>query len=892
MKKLLSIAFFFFFISSFGQYEAEHWFFGTHAALDFVGGGAPVPETNSQINTEEGCSSISNPCGNLILYTDGITVWNANHQVMLNGTGLLGNDSSTQSGIIVPRPDDLNTYYIFTVDAGYSSPSDYGLNYSVVDMTLDGGLGGVVAGQKNLPLVRHAGEKVTAVANADNDAIWVITFAPPPTSATPPYNTSGYTFNTFYAFKVTAAGVQTTAVISSANVHVSGGVGYMKVSPDGSKLVIANMADNSAFILDFDNVTGQISNPHRLQLPAGYNEPYGVEFSPDSSKLYLSNRGSSSATSCLMQYDLNNNYNLTIISTLQNYRSALQLALDGKIYQTHTLDYGSGTNEMSVIENPNEAGTACNYNYIGVTLPSGMTCHQGLPPFIQSYFTQINSLNVTAMVTNTLEINSNTEIVSVDWDFGDGNSTTTYPDNPPDNTHTQTDHLYDNPGTYVITVVIHLALGCDLTLSKMIIIPYPIADQHVCKSPVTGEVSINLHDYDNDIIAMQSSLGPFDIHFYATRDDAIHDVNELTDPFVTTLTDVEIYYTVTDNSTNVKTMGKFHLLTDPNPDITPVSTLETCDDNNDGFAAFDLTEKESEILGTQSPTDFNVTYYPTQTDAESNTNEITEPTNYTNLVANNDSIWYTITNTQTGCYSIGSFDLIVHPMPEIIMEDEFLMCAGAQLQIDAPSGFNSYLWSTGETTESIIVNGAGEYTVTVTDQFGCENSHTVRVIDSDVAVIENVSISDFHVADNNSITVEVSGIGDYEYSIDGVNYQDSNSFEGLSPGTYTVYVSDKNGCGVTQKEVDLLGAPQFFTPNGDGFNDFWQIINVTKRPGTTVAIYDRYGKLMANIDSNGPGWDGNYNGKPALSTDYWYIVNVKEPDGKDRQVKGHFALKR
>ena len=893
MKKNITSLFLLFILSfSYGQYEAEHWFFGYRAGLDFVNGGTPVPEPGGQIDTEEGCSSISDPCGNLILYTDGVTVWNANHQVMQNGTGLKGDDSSTQSGIIVPKPDDLNIYYIFTVDDGFTGPSSDGLNYSVVDITLDGGLGGVVPGQKNIPLVTHASEKVTAVANADDDAIWVITYAPPPTSATPPYNTSGSNFNTFYAFKVTAAGVQTTAVISSVNVYVSGGAGYMKVSPDGSKLAVANMNDYSGYIFDFDNDTGQISNPVQMPLPSQYDEPYGLEFSPDSSKLYISNRGETNSTSALMQMDLDNNNSLTIISTLQNYRSALQLGLDGKIYQTHTLSYGNGTNNMSVIENPNEPGTACNYNYNAISLPSPMQAHQGLPPFIQSYFTQINSLNVTATVINTFELTSNTEIISVDWDFGDGTTTTTYPDNPPDNTHTQVDHLYDTPGTYIINVVIHLALGCDLTLSKEIVIPDPIPDQHVCMSSVTGLVNINLHDFDDQIIAMQNSSGPFEIHFYATRDDAINQVNELTDPFVTGMNTVEIFYTVQDTTTGVTVLGKFNLIVDPNPEIVPVTPLEVCDDDGDGFAVFDLTQKESEILGTQSPALFEVDYYSTQTDAEANTNEIADPANYTNINPNTDTVWYTITNIETGCQSIDSFELLVHPIPEIVMEDHFIKCEGEPLEIVAPAGFDAYLWSTGETTQSIIVTDPGQYTVTVTDSHGCSNSHTVEVTPSDVAIIEDVSITDFQIGDNNSIVVTVTGPGDYEYSLDGVNYQDSNVFEGLFPGTYTVYVSDKNGCGVTQKEVDLLGAPQFFTPNGDGYNDFWQIINVTKRPGTTVFIYDRYGKQMANINSAGPGWDGNYNGKPALSTDYWYIANILEPGGSIREVKGHFALKR
>ena len=92
--------------------------------------------------------------------------------------------------------------------------------------------------------------------------------------------------------------------------------------------------------------------------------------------------------------------------------------------------------------------------------------------------------------------------------------------------------------------------------------------------------------------------------------------------------------------------------------------------------------------------------------------------------------------------------------------------------------------------------------------------------------------------------------------------------------------------------MDLLGAPKFFTPNGDGFNDFWQVINITKKPASVINIYDRYGKLLTSLTSDSQGWDGTLNGKPLPATDYWYEVLVNENNGNTRIKKGHFALKR
>jgi len=885
MKKLLLI--FSFSLLSFtlqAQYEAAHWFFGTHAGLDFSGG-APVREPGGQIDTEEGCSSISNACGDLLLYTDGITIWNANHQVMQNGTGLHGDASSTQSGIVVPKPGDRHIYYVFTVDDAFGGPSTNGMQYSEVDMTLDGGLGGVVAGKKNIQLVNSASEKVTAVISSDGSSVWVITTAPRTTSTSAPYTTIGDNMNTFYAFRITSSGVSNTATVSQLPLNIFYGIGYLKASPDGTKIAMANAMDNTAYLFDFDNATGVVSNPTQLSLNMGNDSPYGLEFSPDSSKLYLSDWYDR-----LTQFDLSNNNQATIISTNTNYRAALQLGLDGKIYRPYTTDYGSNQNTVSVIENPNEAGTACNYRHRYINLGSGMYTHQGLPPFIQSYFVQIQAPNVTAQFNNTWEVTSNEEIVSVDWDFGDGTSATSYPDNPPDNTHSQTNHTYSTPGNYTIVATLHLFVGCDVSVTQVFIIP-PDVEVAVCGTNLSGIETLDLHQFDNDVIANQPNPGSFEIHYFLNESDALNDVNEITGLYTNSTNHDKLTYKLINLSNNDIFYGTFYLNINPMPEILQVSDYEICDVDSDGIATFDLSSKLPEILGSRGNPPYEVNFYPTQTDAEAGTNEITDITNYTNETAFDEVIWYKITDTDSGCTNTGSFNLKVHPLPEINMDDTYLFCIGSSIQIDAPAGFASYEWSTGETTRDILVNTAGNYTLTVTDDNGCTNSKIITVDASDVAVIDDIIIKDFN-ADNNQITVLASGIGDYEYSIDGINYQDSNVFDHLYPGTYTVYISDKNACGVVSQDVDLLGAPRFFTPNGDGFNDFWQIINITKKPASVIGIYDRYGKLLTTLTSDSKGWDGTLNGRQLPATDYWFVANVNEANGKVRKVTGHFALKR
>ncbi len=891
MKKILFIFLLFFSLSNLqAQYEAAHWFFGDHGGVDFTSG-SPLPEAGSLIETEEGCSSISNACGDLLLYTDGVTIWNANHQVMLNGSGLHGDASSTQSGIVVPNPDQDNIYYVFTVDDAFGSPSSLGMQYSVVDMTLDGGLGGVVSGQKNIVLVNSASEKVTAVISSDGSSVWVITLGPRSSSTQAPYSTIGSNMNTFYAFRVTGSGVATTATVSTLSLSISGGIGYMKASPNGKKIAIANAnsSDQSAYLLDFDDTTGEVSNPVALQLNMGYRQPYGVEFSPDSSKLYLSDWHNA-----LIQFDLSDNNNPTIISTNTNYRAALQLGLDGKIYRPYTIGYGSGSQELSVIEHPNEAGVACGYRHRYVTLSSSMETHQGLPPFIQSYFVQVAAPDVTADFLNVLEVESNEAIASVDWDFGDGTTTTTFPDNPPDNTHSQAQHTYTTPGTYTITAILHLVLGCDVTVTKTVVIP-PMIDLNLtsfCASNTSGIETLDLHTFDSIIIDAQTNPGSYTVRYYLSSIDALNDQNEITTDYTNVTSNDQLYYAITNANSGITTYGTFFLNIYPMPEIFPVSDYEICDVDTDGLATFNLNDKLSEILGSRTNPPYTIEFYPTQTDAESATNEINTPDNYTNINPFNDTVWYLITDTGNGCTNIGSFNLAVHPLVEINMDDTYQFCLGQSIQIDAPAGFVSYEWSTGDTTQDIMVDTPGQYTVTVTNAEGCSNSKTITVEASDVATIDRVEIEDFSGENNNKIIVYASGIGDYEYSLDGMNYQDQNVFDHVYPGTYTIYISDKNGCGQVTQEVDIFGSPQFFTPNGDGYNDYWHVINIEKRPGAIVNIYDRYGKLLKVLTSASPGWNGSYEGKPLPADDYWFTVYIKNTDGSTRTAQGHFLLKR
>ena len=142
------------------------------------------------------------------------------------------------------------------------------------------------------------------------------------------------------------------------------------------------------------------------------------------------------------------------------------------------------------------------------------------------------------------------------------------------------------------------------------------------------------------------------------------------------------------------------------------------------------------------------------------------------------------------------------------------------------------------------------------------------------------------------ITIEAVGVGgDYEYQLDFGPFQDSPTFENVSSGTHTITVRDKNGCGNSTTQALVVNYPKFFTPNGDGFNDTWNIKDLKNQANSVIYIYDRYGKIMKQIQPNGNGWDGTLSGQPVPSDDYWFTITYKE-DNVEKEFKSHFAMKR
>lgn len=369
MKKLSLISFLTAFtMTAHAQHETDKWYFGVMAGINFTSGN-PAALAGGMINTNEGCSSICDTNGALLLYTDGISVWNKYHALMPNGTGLMGGISSTQSALVVPQPGSSSLYYIFTVD---ETGGANGFRYSVVDITLQAGLGDVTL--KNVPVQNNVTEKLTAVKNPNGTD----------------YRIAVHEWGTdaFYVYSLNGAGFQPVPVISHAGIVHSAAViqntyGQMKFNPCGDRLALAAGYLDTLEVFDFDFSTGVVSNP--VTLPA-FAHVYGVEFSANSRFLYATTYDPSAT---LVQFDLAAGLppvilaSREIISTTPD-QYALQAANNGKIYVCRSF-----SSFLGVIDDPLSAGAACNYSDFGFDLDPnfmGITSALGLPGFVQSNF--------------------------------------------------------------------------------------------------------------------------------------------------------------------------------------------------------------------------------------------------------------------------------------------------------------------------------------------------------------------------------------------------------------------------------------------------------------------------------------------------------------------------
>lgn len=354
----------------------------------------------------------------------------------------------------------------------------------------------------------------------------------------------------------------------------------------------------------------------------------------------------------------------------------------------------------------------------------------------------------------------------------------------------------------------------------------------------------------------------------------------------------------------------------------PLEECDYADTNsleNDGFATFDIENTFTNSIKSLFPANqqLDISYYESFIDAELVQNRIQNTTQYVNTTPNSQSIWARVDsmlNNDPGCKGIQELQLIVNPIPEVVLGENFFLCVDPNTGIGSKtisampvnSQLNdtfSYVWSTdiigldltGEINATYDVTQPGTYYVLVTNTItGCFDTDSITATYSSPPATFHAKVTTIPFTNGLSTIVGIAsgGYGIYEYSLDLINWQLDPQFNDIPNGVYTVYVRDIQGCGI-KSDTNLIAItyPNFFTPNNDGYNDTWNISNLPEEYNAKISIFDRYGKLIKQISPDGNGWDGTYNGRLLPASDYWFTMEYSV-NGEKKEFKSHFSLKR
>lgn len=357
--------------------------------------------------------------------------------------------------------------------------------------------------------------------------------------------------------------------------------------------------------------------------------------------------------------------------------------------------------------------------------------------------------------------------------------------------------------------------------------------------------------------------------YYHSMADLNAGTNEIINPTAFVSAEGTIYVKVTSEfgcSAVAQISLKFHPLVPVNNPVLRSCFIET----NPATASFNIGG-----IAVTNLTNSTKKYYPSETDAINQTNEITNISNY---VAPNGFVYVRVMSAQ-GCYTIAKITLVViAPVYSQVLKDK-IICAEEKTTLDAGPGFKSYEWSTGATTQKIEV-GIGAYWVKLKSG-DCVATQKVKVDASEQPVVSGIEIG------TNSITVSViGGNAPYKYSIDNVIWQDSNIFTNISRGEYTVFVKDAYDCNPIEVGVVVPNIVNVITPNADGVNDVIDYSALAGKQNLVMNVFDRYGVKIHQADrSNGYKWDGTQVGRRVPTGTYWYSVTWNENDKRNTPVK-------
>ncbi len=343
------------------------------------------------------------------------------------------------------------------------------------------------------------------------------------------------------------------------------------------------------------------------------------------------------------------------------------------------------------------------------------------------------------------------------------------------------------------------------------------------------------------------------------------------------------------------------------------SSLVVCDSDFDGIAMFDLTSKENEIINGQN--NVALSYFTTRDGAAENdsSKQIINSVSYTNTTAFSETIYVRAEAQTTNCFYILPLQLQVNLPPKATLQEQYFVCLDEyNMPISGNTVLDTGLQNTDYTFEwyngaqvnanNLIVGATestyqtsitGHYTVRVIDNVSlCEKTFTTEIIPAYPAQDFNAVVTSKAFSGSQVIEATVTGNGSYVFSLNGGAPQESGIFTNVPPGEHVVTVSDTQGCSSQSITVMVIDFQRFFTPNGDGVNDYWDIFKGLDVPDDAIVyIFDKFGKLLKQLTKHTKGWDGTFNGISLPSSDYWFSIVYTE-DNVKKEIKGHFTLKR
>ena len=488
--------------------------------------------------------------------------------------------------------------------------------------------------------------------------------------------------------------------------------------------------------------------------------------------------------------------------------------------------------------------------------------------------------------------------------------------------------MYTNANTDYTAQIIYVRVTNDVTGCYTIVDfnitvnPLPevvaVTDYIICELNNDGAAGFDLATKDAEILNGQDP-SIFEVTYHVSQADADNLSNPLVSPYINVGNPQPIYVAITNNVTGCSISTQVFNVevqeaAQANADMDPIEYV-ICDNigDNDGFGQFDLTTQDAEVLDGQDPANYIVSYYASEENAEAAVQPL--PFTYENLT--NPQIIYARVDNDTPdgvgadtsiCYAVTPLTLQVNLLPIFDLDDTYTLCVDTNgtevinppvLDTGLSTADYTFEWSLdatvlpGETGSSLTATQPGTYSVLVTNNVtGCQNTDSAVVETSSpptlVAEVTTQAFSEIHV-----IVAEATGDGTYEYSLDGGPWQSSGTFTDVSFGEHVVTARDIEGCGLVSVPVFVMDYPKFFTPNGDGYHDTWNIVGIANQPSAKIYIFDRYGKLLKQISPTGEGWNGTYNGEPMPTSDYWFTVEYNEPStGQRKEFKAHFTLKR